>query len=233
MIDKIIALSQIEISPTLSDKKTARVEKRNAYYAKVLPIMHSGKLISWNWAAGLFTNGWLGYRKAYTGSIAVVLGCHLLENIYHHFFLSAQQTPEAIILKAIIMLSYWMSLIVLGGLFGNKIYYEHLKRKVSEGYLSEFYNANNWDVIKWPTVFGLLFYFLSLCILGLSEIQHFPLIIMGTQLITLLTLIIVMRFDYVKSRNALRNYVDDNETDQQSLEATISIPPDRDDPQQS
>jgi hypothetical protein len=187
MIDQIIALSQIEITAEMSEKEKIRAEKKNAYYENALREMHDGKWISWNWAATLLFPFWMMYRKIYAGTLISI-------------FLF-------IVIKMTIDIPYInLQTSILLGLFGNKMYYEHLKRKAVKGYTPEIYHVNNSDVIFCPLVAA---FFCSGLWPALSttflHVENKILMNIILDIPFYITAIIVMLCDYVKTRNALRN----------------------------
>jgi len=79
----------------------------------------SGKMIDWNWGAFLFQTLWMGYRKMYLYA-AVSIG--LL--VYVDVALIANMHP-------LILLGVDIFFGIFFGIFGNKLYHKHAKKKIS------------------------------------------------------------------------------------------------------
>lgn len=93
--------------------------KRREVYAYKFARVRAGAK-PWNWAAFLFGAFWFFYRRMYAIGIALVLG-EILLNLLTNLFL-----PAAIgnLLGFIVM--------ILLGIFGDKLYFKHLQKIINE-----------------------------------------------------------------------------------------------------
>ncbi len=142
-------------------------ESVTEYYTAAFQKIENGQILTWNWAAFLFTMGWMIYRRMYFFGL-VALACtiglgyvvdygvaHLLSQGYsqnityigHFFFL--------------ILNIFW-------GLLGNKLYYVHLRRQVQKGY--DVLDEKPIDTVA----FLLLEVFFGVVINFYSKVSHDP-----------------------------------------------------------
>ncbi len=91
----------------LSESQQLIVQKNTSYYGRCFSALRRGKKISWNWAAFAFFPFWAAYRKMWA---APVLWMVALQGLF--FF-------QALWLSPVLML--------LGGLFGNMLYYRKVR----------------------------------------------------------------------------------------------------------
>ena len=94
-------------------------DKDNYYLKKWKNMEESGEIIDWNWGAFFFQTMWMGYRKMYLYA-AVLIG--LL--VYIDVVLIASLHP-------LTQLGVDIFIGILLGIFGNKLYYKHAKKKIS------------------------------------------------------------------------------------------------------
>lgn len=92
-------------------------DKDNYYLKKWKNMEESGEIIDWNWGAFFFLTIWMGYRKMYLYA-AVLIG--LL--VYIDVVLIASLHP-------LTQLGVDIFIGILLGIFGNRLYYKHSKKK--------------------------------------------------------------------------------------------------------
>lgn len=108
------------------------MSKRNsAYYQDVFHKINEGKVFTWNWAAFFFGYIWFAYRKMYAVSFLICLTYTIfLTCIFFSVFLNVEDTFSGdvtyIVVVILIKLFY--------GLFGNKLYYNHIQYKIKDNY---------------------------------------------------------------------------------------------------
>lgn len=96
----------------LSESQQLIVHKNTNYYGKCFSALRRGKKISWNWAAFLGFGLWAAYRKMWALSLLWLVA---LQGLF--FF-------QVLWLAPVLML--------LGGLFGNTLYYRKVRCTVRD-----------------------------------------------------------------------------------------------------
>ena len=106
----------------LKEKMKIFIGKNAEYYlAKFEVFEKTGSALSWNWAAFGFGIFWMVYRKMYLYAFLSILLMFFLKAIEVYLRLSP-------VLSFFLSLWLWVGF----GLFGNYLYYLHVKRKVME-----------------------------------------------------------------------------------------------------
>ncbi len=99
------------------------------YYTRVFTKMGEHGWVSWNWCAFFFGNVWIFYRRMYLFFL-VVLGIGMIIPPFIMRF-AVSIVDKADYLATVLL---HVAPRILLGLFGNKLYYFHLKRQVQSGY---------------------------------------------------------------------------------------------------
>jgi Protein of unknown function (DUF2628) len=94
-------------------------DKDNYYLKKWKKMEESGKTIDWNWGACLFQTVWMGYRKMYL---------YAAVNIGLLAYIDVVLIPS---LHPLIQLGVYIFIGILFGIFGNRLYHKHSKKKIS------------------------------------------------------------------------------------------------------
>ncbi|MBY0462907.1 MAG: DUF2628 domain-containing protein [Alphaproteobacteria bacterium] len=107
----------------------------NGYYQNVFTNILNGKKSSWNWSAALFGALWLAYRKMYLIAFTAFLISSLLTFsliIALIFITYGYKISEAL---GFYILLFWvielLGSFVFFGLYGNFLYFSHLKKKTN------------------------------------------------------------------------------------------------------
>jgi len=91
------------------------ISKNTDYYMRKFEEINITKnKISWNWPAFLFTGWWMLYRKMYIQALLVIIGVPVLSLI-----------P---VIGWIFPWAIW----ILGGMYGNSLYLDHINKKMDE-----------------------------------------------------------------------------------------------------
>ncbi|MBA4249532.1 MAG: hypothetical protein C0432_02040 [Candidatus Puniceispirillum sp.] len=160
MLEKIIELSSININETDSNSK--RYEKNakiDAYYRNALTQIHNGKWISWNWSAFFLSVLWMLYRNMLLLPL-MIIGIDII----------TECTFSEKLIESVAQFA-WLYLIFFG-LFNNKIYYHHLKRKVEKGYTRSMIQPTNHTFKKILFLFLSLLFTVNIVFLYLSKRKH-------------------------------------------------------------
>lgn len=123
------------------------MNKKNVYYNNVFELVSSGKSLSWNWSAALFSTFWLIYHKMYKEFflyLALIeffsyFTLRLVHNSIYNFTRNTCSPLDKYIVEnpsilKITGLGIILSISLIFGLFGNKIFLCSLKRKYKNGY---------------------------------------------------------------------------------------------------
>lgn len=94
-------------------------DKDNYYLKKWKNMEESGKIIDWNWGAFLFQTLWMGYRKMYLYA-AVFIGLLVYIDVV---LIASLHLP--------FQLGVDIFIGILFGIFGNRLYHKHAKKKIS------------------------------------------------------------------------------------------------------
>lgn len=94
-------------------------DKDNYYLKKWKNMKESGKIINWNWGAFFFQTVWMGYRKMYLYA-AVLIGLLVYIDV---ILIASFDLP--------FQLGVDIFIGILFGIFGNRLYYKHAKKKIS------------------------------------------------------------------------------------------------------
>lgn len=108
------------------------------YYLEQFKKIDEGKF-SWNWAAFFTLGFWVYYRKTYIGMIITNIAGFFL--LYIPEITLGKLSPNAVSIGTAIYL-------FICGAFGNRWYYDTVKRKIKEGYHldNEYKNVSGWAV---------------------------------------------------------------------------------------
>jgi len=130
-----------EVKQSLQDKKFERevitfVGKNASYYIRAFRKIEEGRT-SWNWAAFFFGSYWLAYRKMLRETLIIVVIVILLNFVVGFVVgimagisgLDQSIADEVVGLAAI---PIWLILNTFLGIYGNDLYYKHVKRKIKE-----------------------------------------------------------------------------------------------------
>jgi len=94
-------------------------DKDNYYLKKWKNMGKSRKIINWNWGAFFFQTIWMGYRKMYLYA-AVLVGLLVYIDVV---LIASLDYPFQFGVDIFIG--------ILFGIFGNRLYYKHAKKKIS------------------------------------------------------------------------------------------------------
>lgn len=107
------------------DENSSPINNNN-YYRAVLPKISEGKVVSWNWSAGIFGISWLLYRRMYF--IACLMQLFLVILFYiESIFLG-------VLSEGLTYCSTFFLSLVLCGSLGNWFYYKSLSHRLRKGY---------------------------------------------------------------------------------------------------
>ena len=103
--------------------------ERAQYYEKAFERLEKENKHTWNWAACLFSGGWLLYRKMYLYTFI-----YLLINAICSLLLLGKDFKSLGMTEIIICMLLQMFIMCGFGYFGNRIYYHAVKKRISKGY---------------------------------------------------------------------------------------------------
>jgi hypothetical protein len=111
-----------------NDSSTGQLDKHTVYYVNAFKKIDSGENIVWNFAAFLFSFLWMFMRGMYWQGFCVLSVLMLCQLTGH--------TPYVAVAISVAL-----------GFYGTKIYYEHIKRLIDEGWhLCDCYESKNYVV---------------------------------------------------------------------------------------
>lgn len=120
-----------------------------SYYAKALDEIEQGKIGPWNWASALLGTVWLLYHKVFNVFWLIFFCSEILSSFLGDdtVYVNAIQNgyfPSEFVWGTVIFFVLW---IVLLGIFGNRILFFSLRRKLAKGYANLPHYA--WTESRW------------------------------------------------------------------------------------
>ncbi len=140
----------MEFAKLSEDELKAFIGKNADYYIKRFKKFEKGGSLSWNWYAFLFGVLWMFYRKMYLygfSALAVIFSINL--------FISILKIDQVI--STGISLWLWIGF----GMFGNYLYYLHVKNSISKIKKSTYHSDVILTISKKGGVNKFVLYFFS------------------------------------------------------------------------
>lgn len=129
----------------LKNKNDLRISCEDLYYEKAFSRIMNNEKIVWNTAAFFWVYNWLYYRKMYLNSFLYIV-VFLISFVTMMMLFSVTQEPGKLNFSFMFLIisALFLSLHIGTGLFGNYLYYKHLRKKIRKGYYRLRY-LNNTD----------------------------------------------------------------------------------------
>lgn len=124
------------------------------YYIEAFEKLEKEGKHTWNWAAALFPEVWMSYRRMYACCGGVFLlaaaeGIIILAAVLEAIMAKSVTLPFVLTLGGIVLI-FRLLLMAACGIYGNSLYYRTVRFKIMEGYhLSEKFQPTSLPLLLW------------------------------------------------------------------------------------